>query len=92
MIRLTFSQAIGFYIFLSVLGVLLVWFFFERSRSLRYFSFSERHLWHCAICVTPYVDSLSDEISRCPHCGSLNRRENPPVKDPLAGSLKRGAP
>jgi len=74
MIRLTFSGAISLYIFLSVLGVLLVWLFFERLRPLRDFSFTKRHFWQCTICTTPYVDSLSDDISRCPHCGSLNSR------------------
>ena len=73
MIRLTFSAAISLYIFLSVLGILLVWIFFERSE-LKKFSFAERHLWHCDVCVMPYVDSRSDQISRCPHCGSLNKR------------------
>lgn len=74
MIRLTFSAAISLYVFLSVLGLLLIWIAFERSRPLKRFSFTERHLWHCAVCVTPYIDSLSDQISRCPHCGSLNQR------------------
>ena len=74
MIRLTLSAAVSLYIFLSVLGVLLIWIVFERSKILKTASFSERHLWHCEICLLPYVDSLSDQISPCPHCGSLNSR------------------
>ena len=74
MIRLTFSAAIGLYVFLSVLGLLGIWLGFERSRTVRRVSFAERHLWHCEVCVTPYVDSRSDRISRCPNCGSLNAR------------------
>ena len=74
MIRLTFSAAISLYVFLSVMGVLLLWILFER-KPLKHFSFTERHLWHCAICIMPYVDSLSDQISRCPHCGNLNSKE-----------------
>ena len=74
MIRLTFSAAISLYVFLYVLGVLLIWIAFERSKPLKDFSFTERHIWHCAICLIPYIDSLSDLLSRCPHCGNLNQR------------------
>ena len=74
MIRLTFSAAIGLYVFLSVFGLLVIWLGFERSGTVKRISFAERHLWHCEVCVTPYVDSRSDDLSRCPHCGSLNRR------------------
>ncbi len=74
MIRLTFSAAIGLYVFFSVFGLLVTWLSFERSRTAKKISFAERHLWHCEICLLPYVDSLSDQISPCPHCGSLNSR------------------
>ena len=75
MIRLTFSAAIGLYVFFSVFGLLVIWLGFERSRTVKRISFAERHLWHCEVCVTPYIDSRSEEMSRCPHCGSLNARK-----------------
>ena len=75
MIRLNFSAAVSLYVFLSILGLLLAWIFFERSKPIKHFSFTEQHLWRCEICTTPYVDSLNDALSRCPQCGSLNRRE-----------------
>ena len=74
MIRLTFSAAIGFYVFFSVLGLLAIWLGFERSGTVKRISFAERHLWHCEVCMTPYINSRSDDISRCPHCDSLNQR------------------
>ena len=75
MIRIAFSTAVGLYAGMSLLGIFMIWIFFEGLHPFRNFSFTQRYFWRCAICITPYVDSLSDEFSRCPHCHNLNQRE-----------------
>jgi len=75
MIQIPFSMAVGLYAGFSLLGIFMVWLFFEGYYPFKNFSFTQRHFWRCTICITPYVDSLSDEFSRCPHCHHLNQRE-----------------
>ena len=73
-IQMTFSQAVGLYAGISLLGIFVVWLLFE-FHPLETFSFTRRYFWRCSVCTFPYMDSLSDDFSRCPHCQSLNERE-----------------
>lgn len=75
MIRLDISQAIILYIFLSVIGLLLLWIYFEVFRKNKFKHDSKSYIWNCYICHYTYVDSIHDYMSVCPQCGSYNRRE-----------------
>lgn len=74
-IQIDFSTAVGLFAGTALLSIFLIWIVFERFYPFRTFSFTQRYFWRCAICMTPYVDSLSEDFSRCPHCHSLNQRE-----------------
>ena len=74
MIKLDISMAIFFYLLFTAVFMLVVWSFFDFGTKLRTFSSDEKFIWHCSICTLTYVDSVHDEVSRCPRCGSYNQR------------------
>ena len=75
MITLDISQAIFLYLFFSVIGVLILWIFFEERLKFLYYLEEEIYVWQCNICTYTYVDSINRDISRCPRCNSLNERK-----------------
>ncbi len=75
MIRLDLSTAVAIYTFITVIGVLLLWIFFERDKKPTHYVSEKKQIWQCAICTHNYVDSLHEVISKCPQCGSLNKRQ-----------------
>ncbi|NQT32395.1 MAG: hypothetical protein HQ594_01830 [Candidatus Omnitrophica bacterium] len=75
MIKLDISMALFFYLFFSVVFILIAWSFFDLGTKLKTFSSDERYIWHCSICAHTYVDSKGEEISTCPRCGSYNQKK-----------------
>ncbi len=75
MINLDISQAVFLYLLFSVIGVFILWIFFEEKANLPDFSEDEIYVWQCGICTHTYVDSINSEISKCPLCNSLNERK-----------------
>jgi hypothetical protein len=75
MIELDISTAVAIYLFLSVVGILFVWLFSDRDKKPRQYSSDKKSVWQCEICVFTYIDSQHDIISRCPQCGSYNKRK-----------------
>ena len=56
-------------------AVLLLWLASDAvSRRVRPGSGEKLRLWRCEVCTHEYVDSVSEELSPCPRCGSLSRR------------------
>jgi len=74
MIKVELSLAIALYLIVSVIGILLVWVFYEKRSGLRRINPEEKFVWQCSICTFFYVDSQNDEFSVCPRCGSYNAR------------------
>lgn len=74
MIKMDISTAIFLYLSISVIGILIVWSFFDFGTKLKTYSSDEKHIWHCSICSITYIDSMHDDISECPRCGSYNQR------------------
>jgi hypothetical protein len=74
MIRLDISQAIFLYLLLSVIGLLILWIFFEERIKFIYFREEDIYVWECEICTYAYVDSINRDISKCPRCNSFNTR------------------
>lgn len=72
MIRLDISEAVFLYLLFSVIGIFILWIFFEERLKFIYFREEEVYVWQCDICTYTYVDSLNKEISKCPRCGSYN--------------------
>ncbi|NQU74266.1 MAG: hypothetical protein HQ547_06140 [Candidatus Omnitrophica bacterium] len=75
MIKIELSLAISLYLIFSVIGILLLWVFFERKRGFGGINPEEKFIWQCHICTFFYIDSQSDEISICPRCGTYNSRK-----------------
>lgn len=78
MIRIDIATLVFFYILFSVVAILVVWAIlgYRRMRSVSGFVNNAEFAWECSICFHDYIDSLHDDISVCPLCGSYNKREN----------------
>lgn len=76
MIKLDISTALFFYLLFNVVGILVLWVFFDlRTSKERVFKRDEEYFWQCSICANIYIDSVSEEISKCPQCGSYNKKD-----------------
>lgn len=75
MIKVDISFAVSFYIILWVISLLVFWIIFGKGPKLKHYSRDKRYFWQCSICLANYVDSKDDTISKCPECGSYNKRE-----------------
>lgn len=75
MIRLELTTAIAIYTFITVIGVLLLWISLGREKKIKQYTSEKKYIWQCTICTHTYVDSLHEVISKCPQCGSFNKRE-----------------
>jgi rubrerythrin len=58
-----------------VIGILVLWLFFDRKKDFKGVYPEEKFVWQCKICTYFYVDSQNDEFSVCPRCGSYNSRK-----------------
>ncbi len=75
MIKLNISNLIFLYTFFSVIIILIIWVV-AGYRTMKIFSPKEvSYIWKCAVCAHVYVDSVHEDISMCPLCGSYNKRE-----------------
>ncbi len=74
MIRLELTTAVAIYAFITVIGVLLLWVFLGREEKATQYAPEKKYIWQCTICAHTYVDSLHEVISKCPRCGSFNKR------------------
>jgi len=72
MIKLDISQAVFLYLLFSVIGIFILWIFFEERLKFVNFKEEDIYIWQCDICAYTYVDSLNRNISKCPRCDSLN--------------------
>lgn len=75
MVKLDISQAVFLYLLFSVIGLLILWIFFEEKLKFIYFRGEDTYIWQCDICTYTYVDSLNRDISKCPMCNSFNVRK-----------------
>jgi len=74
MIKLDISTFVSLHIFISVITILVFWIFFEIRTYINGINTDDKHIWRCNICSNIYIDSLSDDISRCPNCGSYIKK------------------
>lgn len=74
MIRLELTAAIAVYTFITVVGVLLLWVFFGMEKKSKKYTSFKKNIWQCRVCMYNYIDSKHDVISKCPQCGSFNKR------------------
>jgi rRNA maturation endonuclease Nob1 len=74
MIRLDITTAIFFYALFSVLAILIVWTIAAYRKGRKVSSRDVNYIWKCALCAHVYVDSVHEDISECPLCGSYNKK------------------
>jgi len=74
MLSIDISQAVFLYLLSTVVGIFVMWIFFEERMKFRYFREDEAYIWQCSICAYTYVDSINTEFSRCPRCNSINTK------------------
>lgn len=74
MIELDISTAVAVYLFMTVIGILFLWLFFDREPRPKHYSSETKSIWQCEICTFSYIDSQHDVISKCPRCSSFNKR------------------
>lgn len=74
MIPVGFSTAVLIYLLVTLVGVMIVWVRFERGESFKKYKMHPKEVWNCTVCAYTYVDSLHQELSKCPQCQSWNRR------------------
>ncbi len=75
MIRIDIASAITVYLFLGLL-ILFLWIFSEGRKKTGFRIRNENYLWECPICLHVYIDSSGSDISKCPMCGSLHKRND----------------
>jgi rRNA maturation endonuclease Nob1 len=75
MIRLDITTFIFLYIAISLIGIFIIWLLVGYSSIKRPSSKENKFVWKCSVCFNDYIDSLHEDISVCPLCGSYNKRE-----------------
>ncbi|MFH0732246.1 MAG: hypothetical protein V2A72_04925 [Candidatus Omnitrophota bacterium] len=75
MIRLELSTAVAIYTFVTVIGIFLLWIFIGREKKVSQYTSQKKDVWQCSICTFTYVDTKHEVISKCPQCGSFNKKE-----------------
>ena len=75
MIEVEFSLAVAVYLVLTIVFILALWMLSERRKRPGLFLSEEAFFWQCNICTHVYVDSKHSAISKCPRCGSYNKKE-----------------
>ena len=75
MINIDLSMLLFLYLFFSTILLLVAWSFLDFGVGMKTFTPDEKFIWHCNICDHNYIDSLSEDISKCPRCGSYNEKQ-----------------
>jgi len=74
MIKIDISLLIFFYILFSAVVILLVWVTAGYKEKRDFSPKDVGYIWKCPVCSNVYIDSRHEDISKCPLCGSYNKR------------------
>jgi len=74
MIKIEINLAVAIYLTFSIL-ILIIWIVFECKKSGYIKSNIGSSLWQCPTCFYTYIDSCSENISKCPRCKTLHKKE-----------------
>jgi hypothetical protein len=79
-----FISACGWYLAITVLGVLAFWVVRGfRERSWMPDVDPESHVWECATCTHVYLSPHTEDVTNCPLCQSYNEWTEGPLKGEL---------
>lgn len=75
MIKLDISGFIFAHMLLSAVIILILWtvYIYKRTKMSRRDDMD--YMWKCSICSHVYIDSRHEDVSKCPLCGSYNKKE-----------------
>jgi uncharacterized C2H2 Zn-finger protein len=74
MIPIELDLAVALYLAFSIL-ILVTWIVFEWRKSALVNSKTNNSLWQCPTCFYTYIDSCSENISKCPKCKTLHKKQ-----------------
>jgi len=74
MIQVDFRWAVGLVITALLSGVAFFWLRQPARGRREASSLDPRFVWVCAVCTYNYVNTREEKISKCPRCGSFNKR------------------
>jgi len=73
MIRADLADLVFIYLFTFLSAVFFVWLSFEWKKQRRD-KLALRNRLRCSMCGLSFEDASSEELPRCPRCGSMNER------------------
>ncbi len=73
MIRANLADLVFIYLFTFLITVFFAWLSYEWKKQRRD-KLALRNRLRCGMCGLSFEDASSEELPRCPRCGSLNER------------------
>jgi hypothetical protein len=71
--HLNFSLTIALFLGIPLLTYMFLWLF-QTRKEMWSTKFRKEFIWECEICLNVYSTAEDEEISKCPFCGSYNKR------------------
>ena len=75
MIKIDLPIAIAAYLFILIIGFLIIWLVSDYARKGKTDSGKKNYMWQCSVCTHVYTTDKEQDISRCPNCRSYNKRK-----------------
>lgn len=66
-----FDLTLTLFLGIPITAIILFWLL-KKEQVL---SVSQREIWECEICLGVYTTSQGETISKCPFCGSYNKKQ-----------------
>lgn len=73
MISVNFYLAVSLYMLASISVILVIWILGKKEKD-KDLTLDPKFIWHCSVCSYTYINTKEDTISKCPRCGSYNKR------------------
>ena len=73
MISVNFYLAVSLYMLASISVILVIWLFSKKEKD-KDLTLDPKFIWYCSVCSYTYINTKEDTISKCPRCGSYNKR------------------
>jgi len=75
MIKVELSVALALYLLAGMALIFTIWCLAEVRKRAKNLKSEQGFVWKCPTCTHIYIDSKAEEISRCPLCESLVKKE-----------------
>jgi len=75
MIEITPITGLMLYLCLTLGTLFGVWMYFHFRRRKQKIVIIEKKLFVCEYCNNAYLDGIANALTKCPQCGSFNKRK-----------------